>query len=222
MKTGLAARITLVAVVAVTLNGCVNRQQIKETTSQLRESTSAAFSAVKKGVGSGVNRVKALTSGKLGAKRKTNREKALSIAERYPKSGVPHTIMTKPVAEGSLTSGFGYRLNPAGLPIPKGHKGVDYYAPVGTPIFAAESGKIVRRYVSTSFGKYIKIEHANGFSTAYAHMDSFAEGTAEGVFVSKGQTIGTVGSTGRSTGPHLHFELLYNNQQIDPFFSKPL
>lgn len=201
--------------VVLTVSACVTREQIKE-------GASGAVAVVKSGVTKGAGFVKGLTSGKLGSTRKKNREKALGIAALYPESEVPHTILTKPIAEGTLTSGFGYRLNPSGLPVPKGHKGVDYYAPVGTAIYAAESGVIVRKYVSSSFGNYIKIEHANGFATAYAHMHTFAEGMAEGVEVRKGQRIGTVGSTGRSTGPHLHFELMYYDEQIDPFFAKPL
>lgn len=210
-----AVKILTVIVALSSVNACVSRQQIKEGAAK-----TASF--VKGGVVIGVDKVKALTSGKLGTTRKKNREKALGIAALFPESEVPHTILVKPIEEGSLTSGFGYRLNPAGLPIPKGHKGVDYYAPVGTAIYAAESGVIVRKYLSTSLGNYIKIEHANGFATAYAHMHSFVEGMAEGVTVRKGQRIGTVGSTGRSTGPHLHFELLYYDEQIDPFFAKPL
>jgi len=208
-------KVLIMLVSVSSVNACVNQKQIKG-------GASTTFSAVKNGIGKGVDGVKSLTKGSLNSTRKAKRQKAFGIAAVYPETEVPHTILTKPVAEGTVTSGFGFRLNPAGIPIPKGHKGVDYFAPVGTEIYAAESGVIVRKYVSTSFGKYIKIEHANGFATAYAHMDSFEEGMAEGVAVSKGQTIGTVGSTGRSTGPHLHFELHYFGEQIDPFFAKPL
>ena len=93
-------------------------------------------------------------------------------------------------------------------------RGCGYY----TAIFAAGDGVIEKLYVSSSFGKYIKIAHKNGFSTAYAHMDTFGEGLATGSRVTKGQVIGTVGNTGRSSAPHLHFELHYGNRTIDPLF----
>lgn len=217
LKNVFSAKTAKLVVIMATLSisSCVDRQQIKD-------GASATFSTVKKGVGAGVSGVKSLAGGNIGATRKANREKALAIAAKYPESEVPHTLMTKPVGEGTLTSGFGFRLNPAGIPIPKGHKGVDYSAPEGTTIYAAEAGVIVKIYVSKSFGKYIKIDHANGFSTAYAHMHSFADGMSENAVVSRGQKIGEVGSTGKSTGPHLHFELHHNGTAIDPFFAKPL
>lgn len=206
----------VVILVAVALtSSCVKRGDIKN-------SASTAFSTIKTGIGKGVDGVKSLTSGKLGATRQSNRTKAMEIASRFPASEVPHTLLTKPVADGVLTSGFGFRLNPAGVPIPKGHKGVDYAAPEGTAIFAAGDGVIVKKYVSLSFGNYIKIKHENGFTTAYAHMSRFADGVSDGMTVSKGQKIGEVGSTGKSTGPHLHYELHYNGKALDPFFAKPL
>lgn len=186
----------------------------------IKDGASTALSAVKSGVGKGVGGVKSLTSGKVGVSKGKHRATAREIASKFPESQVPHTLLTKPVAEGRHTSGFGFRLNPAGIPVPKGHKGVDYAAPEGTPIYAAGDGVIVRKYVSSSFGKYIKIKHENGFTTAYAHMASFVDGVSDGSAVSKGQKIGEVGSTGRSTGPHLHFELHYNGKAIDPFFAE--
>jgi murein DD-endopeptidase MepM/ murein hydrolase activator NlpD len=126
--------------------------------------------------------------------------------------------MKKPVATGSLTSGHGYRLSPTGVPLPRNHKGVDYAAPPGTPIYAAGDGTIVKQYESKSYGYYIRIEHDNGFFTAYAHMQAFADGLGIGKMVKKGQIIGSVGSTGRSSGPHLHYELIHNGQFLDPLF----
>jgi len=210
-----AVKVIGVGMMMLSVVACVSKQQI-------RDGASSTMSTIKTGFNASVSGVKSLTSGKLGSTRKANREKAYEIASKYPDSEAPHTILTKPVAEGTLTSGFGFRLNPAGIPIPKGHKGVDYFAPLGTAIYAAESGVITSKYVSKSFGRYVKIEHSNGFSTAYAHMSSFADGMAEGKTVKKGQKIGAVGSSGRSTGPHLHFELHYNGKAIDPFFAKPL
>lgn len=143
---------------------------------------------------------------------------ALAVVSQYPLNEVPHTLMKKPVAEGKLTSGHGYRFSPTGVPIPKKHKGVDYSAPAGTPIYAAGDGTISKLYVSTSYGNYIRIEHENDFYTAYAHMQAFADGLDVGSKVTKGQIIGNVGSTGRSSGNHLHFELVHKSNFIDPLF----
>ena len=140
------------------------------------------------------------------------------VPSNFASDQVPHTLLKKPIASGNLTSGFGYRLSPSGVRLPRKHKGVDYFAPVGTPIYAAGDGKIVKLYVSESYGNYIRIEHSSGFATAYAHMHQFAEGLEVGSMVKKGQTIGTVGSTGRSTGPHLHYEMLYKGHFIDPLY----
>lgn len=210
-----AASVVFVIATISLASSCVKKNDIKS-------GASTAFSTIKKGVGKGVAGVKSLTGGKLGSTRKNNRAKASEIASQFPQSQFPNTILSKPVATGTLTSGFGFRLNPAGIPIPKGHKGVDYSAPEGTAIYAAGDGVVVKKYVSSSFGKYIKIKHENGFTTAYAHMNQFADGVGEGTTVSKGQKIGEVGSTGKSTGPHLHFELHYNGKAIDPFFAQPL
>lgn len=214
-KGGRARSLVLIIATVLLVSSCVKKGDIKN-------GASTAFSAIKTGFGKGVDGVKSLTSGKLGATRKTNRTKALEIASKFPESQFPHTMLTKPVAEGTLTSAFGYRLNPAGIPIPKGHKGVDFASPEGTTIYAAGNGVIVKKYVSSSFGKFVKIKHENGFTTAYAHMSRFADGISDGTKVSKGQKIGEMGSTGRSTGSHLHFELHYNGKAIDPFFAQPL
>lgn len=154
----------------------------------------------------------------IGKKKKPDNKKDIELVKRFPLDEVPHTLMRKPLASGVLTSGHGYRFSPTGIPMPRKHKGVDYGADTGTAIFAAGNGTIDKLYVSTSFGKYIRIKHKNGFSTAYAHMDSFGEGLETGMEVYRGQVIGTVGSTGRSSGPHLHFELLYGGKSIDPLF----
>jgi len=127
-----------------------------------------------------------------------------------------HNLMTKPVAEGRLTSGHGYRLNPFGKRKRRPHNGVDYAAPIGTSVFAAGDGVITKFYKSKSYGNYVRIEHSNGFSTAYAHLESFSKAVKSGHKVERGQVIGYVGNTGRSTGPHLHFELIHKGQFIDP------
>jgi len=140
------------------------------------------------------------------------------FATRFKSNEVPNTLMTKPVAKGRLTSTFGFRLNPAGVPVPKTHKGIDYAAPEGTQIYASGDGIIDKIYVSKSYGNYIRIKHTNSFSSAYAHMQKFADGLSKGSSVKRGQVIGTIGTTGQSTGPHLHYELLYQGKQVNPLF----
>ena len=140
------------------------------------------------------------------------------IAAQYPAHQMPHVMMKKPLADGRLSSGFGYRINPKGIRLPKRHKGVDYAAPTGTPVYAAADGVIDKLYTSRSYGNYIRVKHENDFSTAYAHMNAFAEGLEDGSAVSRGQIIGHVGSTGRSSGAHLHFELIHKGHFIDPLF----
>ncbi len=148
------------------------------------------------------------------------KSKASAIASRYPSDQVPHTLLKKPIATGSLTSGFGYRISPSGIPRPRKHKGVDYAAPTGTPVIAAGDGVVVKRYVSSSYGKYIRVRHSNGFETAYAHLSAFADNLIVGSPVTSGQQIGAVGSSGRSTAPHLHYELIYQGTLIDPLLGK--
>lgn len=169
---------------------------------------------VSSGVKSGIDRIK--TRGPSQRSRRSNN--ATAVVSKYPLDQVPHTLMKKPVAEGRLTSGHGYRLSPTGVPMPRKHKGVDYAAPAGTPVYAAGDGTIVKLYVSKSYGNYIRIEHENNFFTAYAHMDAFVEGMEVGSVVSRGEMIGNVGSTGRSSGNHLHFELIHMGSFIDPLF----
>lgn len=163
---------------------------------------------------SGIQRVTSRGSGS-GSKRD---DTAVNIAARFPANQMPHTMMKKPVADGRLSSGYGYRINPKGIRLPKRHKGIDYAAPTGTPVYAAASGVIEKLYVSKSYGNYIRIKHENDFFTAYAHMNAFAEGLDTGSKVTRGQLIGQVGSTGKSSGPHLHFELIHKGQFIDPLF----
>jgi murein DD-endopeptidase MepM/ murein hydrolase activator NlpD len=128
-------------------------------------------------------------------------------------------LMRTPVKAGRLTSGFGYRKHPL-LGIRKMHAGVDWAAPVGTPIMAAGNGTIEVAGREGGYGNYIRIRHANGYRTAYAHMVRFAEGVARGVRVRQGQVIGYVGSTGLSSGPHLHYEVHVNNRFMNPLSIK--
>ena len=114
-----------------------------------------------------------------------------------------------------LTSGFGVRRHPI-LQIPKMHTGVDWACAFGTPIMAAGNGVIEEAGRKGEYGNYVRIRHANGYKTAYGHMSRFGAGVSEGVKVRQGQIIGYVGSTGISSGPHVHFEVLVNNSFVDP------
>ena len=125
------------------------------------------------------------------------------------------TLMKTPIDGARLTSGFGYRKHPV-LGYSKLHKGLDFAAPRGTPIYAAGDGKIKKIGHYGSYGKYIKIKHMNGIETAYAHMKGFKRGLKNGSKVKQGQVIGYVGTTGRSTGPHLHYEVIKNRRQLNP------
>jgi len=120
-------------------------------------------------------------------------------------------LMKTPINGARLSSSFGSRKHPV-LGYTKMHKGTDFAAPRGTPIYAAGNGVIERIGPYSTFGNYVKIQHANGYETAYAHMNGFAKGLRRGSHVRQGQVIGYVGTTGRSTGPHLHYEVYINGQ----------
>ena len=124
-------------------------------------------------------------------------------------------LMRNPVKGGRYTSGFGARNHPL-LKYRRQHTGVDWAAPSGTPILAAGDGTVEKVGREGGYGNYVRIRHANGFATAYAHMVRFAPGMEKGVAVKQGQIIGYVGSTGLSTGPHCHFEVMVNNQYVNP------
>jgi murein DD-endopeptidase MepM/ murein hydrolase activator NlpD len=124
-------------------------------------------------------------------------------------------LMRNPVKGGRYTSGFGARNHPL-LKYRRQHTGVDWAAPSGTPILAAGDGTVDKVGREGGYGNYVRIRHANGFATAYAHMVRFAPGMEKGVTVKQGQIIGYVGSTGLSTGPHCHFEVMVNNQYVNP------
>jgi murein DD-endopeptidase MepM/ murein hydrolase activator NlpD len=96
------------------------------------------------------------------------------------------------------------------------HTGVDWATAAGTPIFAAGNGTVEKVGWEGGYGKYIKIRHSNGYETAYGHMTAFARNIQPGSKVRQGQVIGFVGSTGVSTGPHVHFEILVNGSFVDP------
>lgn len=124
-------------------------------------------------------------------------------------------LMRKPMASGRFRSAFGMRRHPI-LRRYKMHTGVDWAAPRGTPIMAAGNGTFVYAGWKSGYGYHIKIRHANGYATSYSHMAGIAADTREGARVRQGQVIGYVGSTGLSTGPHLHYEVSVNNRFVDP------
>lgn len=123
-------------------------------------------------------------------------------------------LMKTPINGARLSSNFGYRKHPV-LGYNKLHKGTDFAARSGTPIMAAGNGVIVRASWFGSFGNYVKIRHANGYETAYAHMKGYGPGIKSGKRVKQGDIIGYVGTTGRSTGPHLHYEVHKNGKAVN-------
>ena len=124
-------------------------------------------------------------------------------------------LMRKPMTVGIVRSGFGMRKHPI-LGYVRLHPGVDYAAPRGTPILAAGNGVIEKVGPTSGYGNFILIKHTNGYETGYGHQSAFAKGIVPGVRVRQGQIIGYVGSTGLSTGPHLHFEIRVNGTPVDP------
>ncbi len=122
-------------------------------------------------------------------------------------------LMKTPIDGARLSSGFGMRKHPIRGYMKK-HQGVDFAAPRGTPIYAAGDGVIEMKQRYKGYGKYIRIRHANGFKTAYGHMSKFNK--TLGGRVKQGKIIGYVGSTGNSTGPHLHYEVIKNGKRINP------
>jgi murein DD-endopeptidase MepM/ murein hydrolase activator NlpD len=128
-------------------------------------------------------------------------------------------LVRKPVPVGLMTSPFGWRVHPM-LHISEMHTGVDWGAPMGTPIFAAGNGSIEEIGLKGGYGKYVRVRHANGYETAYGHMTAFARGLDVGSRVRQGQIIGFVGSTGMSTGAHVHFEILINDRFVNPMTVK--
>lgn len=128
---------------------------------------------------------------------------------------VRKALLKTPIDGARLTSGFGNRSHPI-LGYSAFHKGVDFGAPTGTPIQAAGDGVIEKKGWFGGYGNYVRLKHNSEFATAYAHMSRFAPGIAEGSRIRQGQVIGYVGSTGMSTGPHLHYEILKRGAQVNP------
>ena len=127
---------------------------------------------------------------------------------------IKKSLMKTPINGARLSSSFGVRKHPI-LGYNKMHRGTDFAAPEGTPVMASGDGKIIRARWCGGGGNCIKIKHNSTYSTVYAHLKNFARGIREGVRVNQGQTIGYVGSTGMSTGPHLHYEVIINGKKVN-------
>ena len=136
--------------------------------------------------------------------------------EHFDSTGksIKKSLMKTPINGARLSSNFGVRKHPI-LGYNKMHRGTDFAAPEGTPIMASGDGKIVRARWCGGGGNCIKIKHNSTYSTVYAHLKNFSRGIREGARVKQGQIIGYVGSTGMSTGPHLHYEVIINGKKIN-------
>ncbi|MEO9336666.1 M23 family metallopeptidase [Mesorhizobium sp. SB112] len=124
-------------------------------------------------------------------------------------------LLRNPAPNGVFRSGFGGRRHPI-LGYVRMHTGVDWAAPRGTPIIAAGNGTVEKAGWSNGYGKQTILRHANGYQTSYSHQNAIADGVVPGARVRQGQVIGFIGSTGLSTGPHLHYELIVNGTKVDP------
>jgi murein DD-endopeptidase MepM/ murein hydrolase activator NlpD len=142
-------------------------------------------------------------------------------ADYYNAKGesIRKALLRTPVDGARITSSFGRRMHPI-LGYTINHKGVDFGVASGTPIMAAGSGVVVEAGWKGGYGRYVRIRHNNEYSTAYAHMSKFGRDIKAGTHVTQGQIIGYVGATGMATGPHLHFEVLVHNKQINPMSAK--
>src|SRR3954447_18779037 len=140
-----------------------------------------------------------------------------AVVDYYDETGksAKKFLVRKPVNNAIMRSGFGGRRHPI-LGYVKMHTGVDWATSYGTPIFASGNGVLEKVGPEGGYGKYIRIKHSNGYETAYGHMSAFAKGMEIGKKVRQGQVIGFVGSTGASTGPHVHYEILVNGRFVDP------
>lgn len=138
-------------------------------------------------------------------------------AQYFTPSGeaIRKSLLRTPIDGARITSGFGMRMHPL-LGYSKMHKGIDFGAPTGTPIYAAGSGTIIEIGKKGAYGNYVRIRHNGEYQTAYAHMSKFAKGLNKGDKVKQGEVIGYVGATGRVTGPHLHYEIMMAGAQVNP------
>jgi murein DD-endopeptidase MepM/ murein hydrolase activator NlpD len=139
-----------------------------------------------------------------------------NVQGHYNKNGksVQKALMKTPINGARLSSSFGMRKHPIDG-FNKMHRGTDFAAPMGTPIMASGNGIVKKAGWCGGGGNCVKIKHNSTYETVYAHMSKFARGIKKGVKVKQGQTIGYVGSTGKSTGPHLHYEVIVNGKRVN-------
>ena len=142
-------------------------------------------------------------------------------SSRQPIPLMADTLLLKPVDLGRLSSPYGMRHHPI-LKRRQMHRGIDWAAPRGTPVRAAGHGVVVAAAPVGAYGRYRRIDHGGAIATAYAHLDGYAKGLRPGHAVRQGELIGAVGSTGRATGPHLHYEILVGGRQVDPLAFTPV
>ena len=135
----------------------------------------------------------------------------------YDENGAstPQTLTQRPLGSARVSSGFGMRLHPI-LGYQIQHNGIDFAAKTGTAVPAGADGVVTKIGRNGGYGKYIKIKHNETYSTAYGHLDAFNPELRVGSYVKKGEIIGYVGNTGRSTGPHLHYEVVKNGTPVNP------
>ena len=144
-----------------------------------------------------------------------------NVVDYYDENGrsTRKFLMRKPIADGEMTSGFGMRYHPI-LHFTRMHTGVDWAAPVGTPILAAGNGVVIKAEWDAGYGRRVELQHANGYVTTYNHMSGFGRGITPGARVTQGQVVGYLGQTGLATGPHLHYEVIINGNFVDPMAIK--
>ncbi len=140
-----------------------------------------------------------------------SREDLLNKAEAYLET-IRHLPLGKPV-DGKVTSRFGRRVDPINKKA-SFHEGIDFKGKRGEKIFATADGVVKRAFINGGYGKYVEIDHKNGYTTAFAHLQEYF--VKKGDKVERGQLIAHIGNTGRSTGPHLHYEVLYKKKPVDP------
>jgi len=135
-------------------------------------------------------------------------------------NGAIKSLKRTPINNAKVTSSFSTRRKHPVLGFTRAHKGVDFRAATGTPIPAAGAGRVVKRGYNSGHGNFVRIRHNGSFETLYAHMSKFKSGVNVGTTVKQGQTIGFVGSTGLSTGPHLHYEIIKDGKHVNPLTVK--
>jgi murein DD-endopeptidase MepM/ murein hydrolase activator NlpD len=142
-------------------------------------------------------------------------------AEWYDDKGLPlrQAFLRTPLDGARISSGFGMRRHPI-LGFSRMHKGVDFAAPTGTPVYAAANGTVASIRFERGYGRIVRLRHQNGLETRYAHLSRVARGLRAGAKVKQGDVIGSVGSTGLATGPHLHYEVVQAGRQINPATKK--